>query len=231
MERIIIKGGQLVNEGKIFTADVYIENGRIAEIGSQIDKVADREINAEGKLVLPGIVDDQVHFREPGLTHKGDLYTEPKAAVAGGTTSYMEMPNTKPPAVTQEKLEEKYQAAAQKSLANFSFFMGATNDNLEEVLKTDGNRVCGVKIFMGSSTGNMLVDEPTTLDQLFAQVPILIATHCEDEATIRRNAAIYKEKYGEDVPIACHPEIRNAEGCLFSSSMAIEMAKQHNTRL
>lgn len=231
MASIIIKGGQLINEGQIMAADVYIENGRIAHIGSNINRSADREINAEGKFVLPGIIDDQVHFREPGLTHKGDLYTEPKAAVAGGTTSYMEMPNTKPPAVTQDKLEEKYQAAAQKSLANYSFFMGATNDNLAEVLKTDGNRVCGVKIFMGSSTGNMLVDEPNTLDQLFAEVPILIATHCEDEATIRRNAALYKEKYGEDVPIACHPEIRNAEGCLLSSSLAIDLAKQHNTRL
>lgn len=231
MDSIIIKGGQLINEGQIISADVYIENGRIAQIGSNINRSADRELNAEGKLLLPGIIDDQVHFREPGLTHKADLYTEPKAAVAGGTTSYMEMPNTKPPAVTQEKLEEKYEAATQKSLANFSFFMGATNDNLEEVLKTDGNRVCGVKIFMGSSTGNMLVDEPSTLDHLFAQVPILIATHCEDEATIRKNAAIYQEKYGENVPIACHPEIRNAEGCLLSSTLAIELARQHNTRL
>ena len=231
MKSILIKGGQLVNEGQIIAADIFIEDGRIAQIGPRIDRKADRELNAEGKYVLPGIIDDQVHFREPGLTHKADLYTEPRAAVAGGTTSYMEMPNTKPPAVTQERLEEKYQAAARKSLANYSFFMGASNDNIEEVLRTDGQRVCGVKIFMGSSTGNMLVDERVTLDQLFSQVPLLIATHCEDEDTIRKNAAIYRERYGEEVPIACHPEIRNAEGCLISSTLAVELARKYNTRL
>ncbi len=231
MESIIIKGGQVINEGKIFPADILIENGRISQIASQLSQGADIEINAEGKHIIPGIIDDQVHFREPGLMHKGDLYTEPRAAVAGGTTSFMEMPNTKPPAVTQAKLEEKYQAAAQKSLANYSFFMGATNDNIEEVLRTDGRQVCGVKIFMGSSTGNMLVDEPTTLEDLFSQVPLLIATHCEDEATIRRNMELYREKYGEDVPISCHPEIRNVEGCLISSTLATNLAKQYNTRL
>lgn len=231
MESIIIKGGQVINEGKIFPADILIENGRISQIASQLSQGADIEINAEGKHIIPGIIDDQVHFREPGLMHKGDLYTEPRAAVAGGTTSFMEMPNTKPPAVTQAKLEEKYQAAAQKSLANYSFFMGATNDNIEEVLRTDGRQVCGVKIFMGSSTGNMLVDEPTTLEDLFSQVPLLIATHCEDEATIRRNMELYREKYGEEVPISCHPEIRNVEGCLISSTLATNLAKQYNTRL
>ncbi len=231
MESFIIKGGQVINEGKIFPADILIENGRISQIASQLSQGADIEINAEGKHIIPGIIDDQVHFREPGLMHKGDLYTEPRAAVAGGTTSFMEMPNTKPPAVTQAKLEEKYQAAAQKSLANYSFFMGATNDNIEEVLRTDGRQVCGVKIFMGSSTGNMLVDEPTTLEDLFSQVPLLIATHCEDEATIRRNMELYREKYGEEVPISCHPEIRNVEGCLISSTLATNLAKQYNTRL
>lgn len=231
MESIIIKGGQVINEGKIFPADILIENGRISQIVPQLSRGADIEINAEGKHIIPGIIDDQVHFREPGLTHKGDLYTEPRAAVAGGTTSFMEMPNTKPPAVTQAKLEEKYQAAAQKSLGNYSFFMGATNDNIEEVLRTDGRQVCGVKIFMGSSTGNMLVDEPTTLEDLFSQVPLLIATHCEDEATIRQNMELYREKYGEEVPISCHPAIRNVEGCLISSTLATNLAKQHNTRL
>lgn len=231
MESIIIKGGQVINEGKIFPADILIENGRISQIAPQITRGADREINAEGKHIIPGIIDDQVHFREPGLMHKGDLYTEPRAAVAGGTTSFMEMPNTKPPAITQAKLEEKYQAAAQKSLANYSFFMGATNDNIEEVLRTDGRQVCGLKIFMGSSTGNMLVDEPTALESLFSQVPLLIATHCEDEATIRRNMELYREKYGEDVPISCHPTIRNVEGCLISSTLATNLAKQYNTRL
>lgn len=231
MESIIIKGGQVINEGKIFPADLLIENGRISQIAPQLSRGADIEINAEGKHIIPGIIDDQVHFREPGLMHKGDLYTEPRAAVAGGTTSFMEMPNTKPPAVTQAKLEEKYQAAAQKSLANYSFFMGATNDNIEEVLRTDGRQICGVKIFMGSSTGNMLVDEPTTLEDLFSQVPLLIATHCEDEATIRRNMELYREKYGEEVPISCHPEIRNVEGCLISSTLATNLAKQYNTRL
>lgn len=231
MESIIIKGGQVINEGKIFPADILIENGRISQIAPQITRGADREINAEGKHIIPGIIDDQVHFREPGLMHKGDLYTEPRAAVAGGTTSFMEMPNTKPPAITQAKLEEKYQAASQKSLANYSFFMGATNDNIEEVLRTDGRQVCGLKIFMGSSTGNMLVDEPTALESLFSQVPLLIATHCEDEATIRRNMELYREKYGENVPISCHPTIRNVEGCLISSTLATNLAKQYNTRL
>ena len=231
MQTILIKNGQLVNRGKIETVDIFIKDGFIEQIAPTIDRAATIELDATGKFVLPGIIDDQVHFREPGLTHKSDLYTEPRAAVAGGVTSYMEMPNTKPPAVTQERLEEKYQIAAQKSLANYSFFMGASNDNLEEVLKTNAKTVCGVKIFMGSSTGNMLVDNETTLDQLFSKVPMLIATHCEDEATIRANAAQYRAKYGEEVPIHLHPEIRNAEGCLKSSRLAIELAKQHNTRL
>ncbi len=231
MKRILIKNAQLVNEGKISTTDLLIKDGRIEKIDAIIDAPSDLEINAEGLHLLPGVIDDQVHFREPGLTHKSDLYTEPMSAVAGGTTSYMEMPNTKPNTLTQELLQDKYDIAASKSLANYSFFMGASNDNIEEVLKTDSKTVCGVKIFMGSSTGNMLVDNRTTLENLFSQVPMLIATHCEDEATIRANAAAYKEKYGDHVPWHCHPEIRNEEGCYLSSSMAVELAKKYNTRL
>ncbi len=231
MPSILIKNGQIVNDGKIFTADIFIKHGRIEQIDSTINRVADKEIDATNRYVIPGIIDDQVHFREPGLTHKSDLYTEPRAAVAGGVTSYMEMPNTKPPAVTQERLQAKYDIAARKSLANYSFFMGATNDNLEEVLRTNSREVCGVKIFMGSSTGNMLVDNRAALEGLFSKVPMLIATHCEDEATIRANMEAHREKYGEDVPVKLHPIIRNAKGCLISSSMAVELAKKYDTRL
>ena len=231
MSTILIKNAQVVNRGKIFNSDILIKNGRIERIDSSIDVKADREIDATGKYVMPGIIDDQVHFREPGLTHKSDLYTEPRAAVAGGVTSFMEMPNTKPPAVTQELLQDKYDIAAQKSLANYSFFMGATNDNLEEVLKTDAENVCGVKIFMGSSTGNMLVDNRKTLEGLFSEVPMLMATHCEDEGTIRKNMEHYRAIHGENIPIELHPIIRNVEGCYLSSSMATEMAKKYNSRL
>lgn len=231
MSTILLKNGTIVNRGKKKNGDIYIKNGRIEQIGGIINKSAAIEIDASNKHILPGIIDDQVHFREPGLTHKSDLYTEPRAAVAGGVTSFMEMPNTKPPALTQELLANKYQIAAQKSLANYSFFMGASNDNLDEVLKTNAEDVCGIKIFMGSSTGNMLVDNAKTLEGIFANCPMLIATHCEDEATIKNNEAIYRKKYGEMVPIECHPEIRNEEGCLISSSMAVELAKKHNTRL
>lgn len=231
MATILIKQGTIINRGKSTAADLLIKNGRIEKIAPTINQAVDQEIIAEGKWVIPGIIDDQVHFRDPGLTHKGDLYTEPKAAVAGGVTSYMEMPNTKPAALTQELLQKKYDTAAHQSLANYSFFMGASNDNLEEVLKTDPQTVCGVKIFMGSSTGNMLVDDEKTLNQLFSKVPMLIATHCEDEATIRKNAAVYKAKYGEEVPIEMHPVIRNVEGCYKSSSFAIDLAKKYDTRL
>ncbi|MFK8103804.1 MAG: dihydroorotase [Saprospiraceae bacterium] len=231
MNTILIKNVRYVNEGKIEHGDLLVKAGRIAKIAPNIDQDAETVLDGTGKFLLPGIIDDQVHFRDPGLTHKADLYTEPRAAVAGGVTSFMEMPNTKPAALTQGLLQDKYDVAAQKSLANYSFFMGASNDNLEEVLRTDPKTVCGIKAFMGSSTGNMLVDNPVTLEQLFSKVPMLIATHCEDETTIRRNAAAYREKYGEAVPIACHPEIRNAEGCLISSTLAMSLAKKHNTRL
>lgn len=227
----LIRNAHLINEGQIFLADVFIQNGIIAKIGNSLDFKADNIIDAEGKYLMPGVIDDQVHFREPGLTHKAELYTESKAAVAGGITSFMEMPNTKPQTLTQELLEQKYQRAKEVSLANYSFFMGASNDNLEEVLKTDPKTVGAIKIFMGSSTGNMLVDDKSVLEKIFEKSKMLIAVHCEDEATIQKNTAYYKSIYGEDVPIELHPKIRSDEACYKSSSMAIELAKKHNTRL
>jgi dihydroorotase len=232
MKRTLIKNAQIVNEGKIIVGDVLIEGERIAKIGQTISVDGTcREINAEGKYLIPGVIDDQVHFREPGLTHKATIASEAKAAVAGGITSFMEMPNTVPNALTQELLEDKYQIAAKGSLANYSFFMGASNDNLQEVLKTNPKNVAGIKVFMGSSTGNMLVDKEAVLEQLFINSPMLIATHCEDEATIRKNTEIYKVKYGEDVPMRCHPEIRSVEACYLSSSKAVALAKKTNARL
>ncbi len=231
MASILIKAATIVNENRRFTGDVFIKDGFIERIDTAIHTNADQVINAEGLHLLPGCIDDQVHFREPGLSYKGDIYTESRAAVAGGITSFMEMPNTVPNTLTQELLEDKYQLAAQKSAANYSFYMGASNDNLDEVLKTDINKVCGIKVFMGSSTGNMLVDNRDTLERLFARSPMLIATHCEDEATIRQNLALYKAKYGDSIPVECHPLIRSAEACYLSSSMAVELAKKHHTRL
>lgn len=231
MNTILIKAASLVNEGQIFIADVLIKDGFIEKIAPSISQSADLEINAEGLHLLPGMIDDQVHFREPGLTHKADIFSESMAAVAGGITSFMEMPNTVPNTLTQELLQDKYKIASDVSLANYSFFMGASNDNLEEVLKTDPQNVCGIKVFMGSSTGNMLVDNAKVLENLFKEAPMLIATHCEDEQTIRRNMAIYKEKYGDQITIDMHPLIRSAEACYISSSMAVELAKKHNTRL
>lgn len=230
---ILLKSGTIVNEGTKQVADIFIKNGRIEKIASSIDIQENCEvIDIEGKLILPGCIDDQVHFREPGLTHKANIFTESRAAVAGGITSFMEMPNTVPNTLTQDLLQDKYDIALKSSIANYSFFMGASNDNIEEVLKTNGKNVCGVKIFMGSSTGNMLVDNETTLDQLFSKVPpLLIATHCEDEATIRRNIEAAKAKYGENVPIEQHPYIRSEEACYLSSSMAVRLAKKHGTRL
>jgi dihydroorotase len=228
----LIKNARIVNEGSIFKGDVLIKDGLIAKIAKEISTDESEDIiEAEGKFLIPGAIDDQVHFREPGLTHKGEIYTEAKAAVAGGITSYMEMPNTVPNTLTQELLEDKYQTAAQKSLANFSFFMGASNDNLEEVLKTDPKNVCGVKVFMGSSTGNMLVDKKEILEGLFSKCKMLIATHCEDEATVRANMEKFREKYGEDVPIEAHPIIRDTEACYLSSSFAVSLAKKYNARL
>ncbi|MEO1054624.1 MAG: dihydroorotase [Bacteroidota bacterium] len=232
MNSILILNANIVNEGNSSEGDVLIKDGRIDTIGKDLSgQRADKVIDAAGKYLLPGVIDDQVHFREPGLTHKANIYTEAKAAVAGGITSFMEMPNTVPNALTQTLLQDKYDIAEKSSLANYSFYMGASNDNLEEVLKTDPNTVCGVKVFMGSSTGNMLVDNEQTLSGLFSKVDMLIATHCEDEATIRANTAEFRAKYGEDLPISYHPLIRSEEACYKSSSLAVELAKEYNTRL
>jgi len=231
MSTILIKAANIVNEGQIFTSDLLIKNGKIEKIAAVIDVAADLEINAEGLHLLPGMIDDQVHFREPGLTHKADIFSESMAAVAGGITSFMEMPNTVPNTLTQDLLADKYAIAQLTSLANYSFYMGASNDNIEEVLKTDPKNVCGVKVFMGSSTGNMLVDNEKTLENIFSKAPMLVATHCEDEATIRHNLAAYKEKYGDDITIDMHPLIRSAEACYKSSSLAVELAKRYDTRL
>lgn len=231
MTKILIKNASIVNEGKQFNGDVLIKNDRIEKIAINIEDAGAQEINAEGKHLLPGCIDDQVHFREPGLTHKAEIYTEAKAAVAGGITSFMEMPNTVPNTLTQELLAEKYAIASQRSLANYSFYMGAGNDNLEEVLRTNPDDVCGIKVFMGSSTGNMLVDNEKTLKDIFSKVPMLIATHCEDETTIRNNMALFKEKYGDNITAEMHPLIRSEEACYLSSSFAVDLAKKHGTRL
>lgn len=231
MSTLLIKNGTLVNEGKIAEKDILIENGFITKIDTDISHPTAQVIDAKGKHILPGVIDDQVHFREPGLTHKANIYTESKAAVAGGITSFMEMPNTVPNTLTQELLQDKYDIANNTSLANYSFFMGASNENMEEVLKTNPKEVCGVKIFMGSSTGNMLVDNRQTLEGIFSKCDILIATHCEDEETVRKNLAEYKAKYGDDIPVKYHPLIRSEEACYLSSSLAVELAKKHDTRL
>jgi len=231
MNTYLIKAATIVNEGQQIVADVLIKDGFIAKIGQNLSAPGAQEINAEGQYLLPGMIDDQVHFREPGLTHKADIFTESMAAVAGGITSFMEMPNTVPNTLTQELLADKYEIAAQTSLANYSFYMGASNDNIEEVLKTDPKNVCGIKVFMGSSTGNMLVDNEKTLEHIFSKAPILVATHCEDEATIRHNLAEFKAKYGDDLTIEMHPLIRSAEACYKSSSLAVELAKRYQTRL
>lgn len=230
--KILIKNGTIVNEGKQFNADLLIANGKIEKISAQINvEGAVQEIDASGLLILPGCIDDQVHFREPGLTHKGNIYTESRAAVAGGITSFMEMPNTVPNALTQELLEDKYQIASKSAIANYSFFMGASNDNLEEVLKTDTSKICGVKVFMGSSTGNMLVDKESVLEGLFSRVGALIATHCEDEHSVRANLAAFQAQYGDQIPVSAHPLIRSEEACYLSSSKAVALAKKHGARL
>lgn len=232
MASILIKNGLLINENQQYLADIYVEDGFIEEINKNgIIRKADKTIDASGKWITPGVIDDQVHFREPGLTHKAEIYTEAKAAVAGGTTSYMEMPNTSPQATTQEELAKKYARASECSLANYSFFMGGTNDNIEEVLKTNQKDVCGIKLFMGSSTGNMLVDNEDTLRGIFSQTPMLIATHCEDEASVRRNTAAFTAQYGQDIPMEAHPLIRDQEACYLSSKMASDLAKEYNARL
>ena len=227
----LIVNAKIVNEGMVLEGDVLIRNERIEKIGSHLTSKNATIIDAKGKFLLPGAIDDQVHFREPGLTHKATIHSESRSAVAGGVTSFMEMPNTVPPTFTQEFLEQKYAIAARDSLANYSFFMGASNDNLEEVLKTDLRKVCGLKIFMGSSTGNLLVDDPAVLASFFSKFPGLIATHCEDEPTIRKNMEEFKEKFGENIPVEYHPLIRSEEGCYKSTSFAVELAREHGTRL
>jgi dihydroorotase len=235
--KFLIYNATIVNEGIIRKGNVYIESGRIIKIDYpkifNIETIDDDfiKIDAEGKYLIPGVIDDQVHFREPGLTSKGEIYTESKAGVAGGVTSFMDMPNTNPQTLTQELLEDKYTIASKNSLANYSFYMGASNDNIDEILKTNPGNVCGIKLFMGASTGNMLVDNPETLENIFSKSKMLIALHCEDEKTIQHNIAVFREKYGEDVPMQAHPLIRSEEACFKSSSFAVELAKKHNTRI
>ena len=228
----------LINEGEVFPGSMLVDGGKILKVLREGEEAPAGmlsahtiRVNASGKHLLPGVIDDQVHFREPGLTHKGELSTESRAAVAGGVTSFMEMPNTNPQTLTQELLEGKYRLGAEKSLANYSFYMGASNDNLDEILKTDPAGVCGLKVFMGASTGNMLVDDPGTLRDIFSQVPFLVAVHCEDEYTIRANTAMFHAAYGDDIPMFAHPLIRSEEACYRSSSLAVNMAKEFGTRL
>jgi dihydroorotase len=229
---LIIKNARIVNEGRIVEGDLRIRDGRIDQVGANLS--ADprmRVIDAAGRYLLPGFIDDQVHFREPGLTQKGDMATESAAAVAGGITSFMEMPNVKPPTTNADALVDKYQRAAGRSRANFAFYLGATNDNIEEIRRLDPSKACGVKVFMGASTGNMLVDNPDILEKIFSEAPTLIATHCEDTPTIDRNERKYREQYGDDVPMSAHPLIRSAEACFKSSSLAIDLARRHGSRL
>ena len=229
--KTLIKNAQIVNEGKIFKSDLLIEGQIIKKIANSINEKIDKCIDAEGLHLIPGVIDDQVHFREPGLTQKADIYTESKAAIAGGITSFMEMPNTNPQTLTQELLEEKFRIGDKKSLANFTFFMGVSNNNLEEVLKTDPKNVGAIKIFMGSSTGDMLVDDKNVLEEIFKKSKCLIAVHCEDETIIKENIHKAIKQYGDNIPINLHPEIRSVEACYKSSSFAVELAKKHNTRL
>jgi len=232
---ILIKNATIFNENERFTGSVLLDEEKISGVfrgeDIPIDIQCDEVIEADGLWLLPGVIDDQVHFREPGLTHKADIFTESQAAVAGGVTSFMDMPNTVPQTTTIDALEEKYKMGAAKSLANYSFYMGATNDNLDELRKVNQAEVCGIKVFMGSSTGNMLVDDIKTLTGIFSEIPMLIATHCEDESVIQANKAKYIARYGEDLPVHYHPYIRDAEACYRSSSFAVELASKYNTRL
>lgn len=233
MGTIAIQNATIINEGRHFLGSVIIRNGLIGQIITNASQpiVADEIIDGSGKFLLPGVIDDQVHFREPGLTHKGTIYTESKAAVAGGVTSFMEMPNTNPQTTTLEELDSKHRIAQEHSLANYSFYFGATNSNVDLLPKINTENVCGIKVFMGSSTGNMLVDNPKSLEQIFRASPVLITTHCEDEDTIKSNLALYTKKYGDNIPFSAHPNIRSAEACYLSSSLAVKMAKQFNARL
>ncbi len=229
----LIKNAKIVNEGKTIEGDILIENDIIKEIASSISvKSADiTVIDVEGNHVLPGMIDDQVHFREPGLTHKANIETESKAALAGGITSFIEMPNTNPQTTTVEKLEEKFEIASKTSHANYSFMFGGTNDNLDEILKVDPKTVAGLKLFLGSSTGNMLVDDPAVIEKIFSSTDMVISVHCEDEATIKKNLEAHIAEYGDDIPMEKHPVIRSEEACYLSSSKAIELAKKTGARL
>ncbi len=233
IHRVLIKNAQIVNEGKIVKGDVLVEGDRIAEISDSISaKSAETKIiDADDNFLLPGMIDDQVHFREPGLTHKATIETESKAAVAGGITSFIEMPNTVPQATTIDLLEQKFTRAAETSWANYSFMFGGTNDNLEEILKVDKTKVAGLKLFLGSSTGNMLLDDPVVLEEIFSKTDLLISVHCEDEATIKSNLEKFQSEFGDDIPVSYHPVIRSAEACYISSSKAIELAKKTGARL
>ena len=231
MSSLLVKNARIVNEGKEYLGDVFVKNGLFYRIGPEIKEIADQTIDAGGKWLFPGVIDDQVHFREPGLTHKADIRSESRAAVAGGITSFMEMPNTQPQTLNQELLEAKYAIAAANSYANYSFFMGASNDNLAEVLKTNPLNVCGIKVFMGSSTGNMLVDKEQALEGIFRESRMLVATHCEKEEIIKANLENAIARYGEDIPIEMHPLIRSVEACYASSSQAVALAKKYGTRL
>lgn len=229
----LIRNARIVNEGKTFEGDLLIKGQRIERIDSEIAEPDYRceQIDARGMLLLPGVIDDQVHFREPGFTHKADIYTEAKAAVAGGTTSFMEMPNVNPQTITNERLEEKYAVGGSKSIANYSFYLGATNDNQEEVLRVNKQNVCGVKVFMGSSTGNMLVDDKDVLENIFRNCDHLIATHCESEEIVKKNTQQYYDRYGEEIPFSAHPLIRSVDACYASSSEAAGLARKYNSRL
>ncbi len=231
MTDTLIVNARLVNEGRITEADLLVRAGRIEAIGSHLSADGCEVVDAAGRYLLPGMIDDQVHFREPGLTHKGDIASESAAAVAGGITSYMEMPNTNPPTLSHEALEAKFALAAQKAVANYSFYLGASNDNLEAIRSLDPKAACGIKVFMGASTGNMLVDDPAILEGIFSQAPTLVATHCEDTPTIERNTEAMKAQFGEDIPVYMHPKIRSEEACWLSSSLAVELARKHGTQL
>ncbi|MCF6354149.1 MAG: dihydroorotase [Candidatus Polarisedimenticolaceae bacterium] len=232
MKDALILNARVVNDGRITEEDIWIRNGRIEQIGSNLSaRPAEIILDAEGKVLMPGMIDDQVHFREPGATHKGDLHTESRAAVAGGITSFMDMPNTNPLTVTLQALEDKYLLAAKKSLANYAFYLGATNENIDVIRALDPKQACGIKVFMGASTGNMLVDSEAALEAIFRDAPILVATHCEDTPIIQANEQAFREQFGEDVPMEAHPEIRSEEACFRSSSFAVGLAKRHGTRL
>jgi dihydroorotase len=236
MTTIGIANATLVNDGQVKKASIIIRNDLIDQIFTEnpneiFSQKVDQLIDANGKLLFPGVIDDQVHFREPGLTHKGDIHSESRAGVAGGVTSFMDMPNTNPQTITLELLDEKFKIGSEKSMANFSFYLGATNDNIEEIVRVDPRRVCGIKVFMGSSTGNMLVDSLESLEKIFKQSPVLISTHCEDETTIKANITKYKNQYGENIPFSYHAEIRSEEACFISSSLAVKLAEKYNSRL